>query len=126
MKKVILGLTVLLSVAAMAKSKDDMIEKEMLTKFPSLTDGVTTMNVHKYDVDVHKKSSEVKMEFKGNDKELKAEYDKMNKAKVEEVASQMAQYVQTEAKNTNPVKVKIEIDRDALPDEVLYENTFAK
>lgn len=126
MKKVILGLTVLLSVAAMAKSKDDMIEKEMLTKFPSLTDGVTTMNVHKYDVDVHKKSSELKIEFKGNDKELKAEYDKMNKAKVEEVASQMAQYVQTEAKNTNPVKVKIEIDRDALPDEVLYENTFAK
>lgn len=126
MKKVILGLTVLLSVAAMAKSKDDMIEKEMLTKFPSLTDGVTTMNVHKYDVDVHKKSSELKVEFKGNDKELKAEYDKMNKAKVEEVASQMAQYVQTEAKNTNPVKVKIEIDRDALPDEVLYENTFAK
>lgn len=126
MKKVILGLTVLLSVAAMAKSKDDMIEKEMLTKFPSLTDGVTTMNVHKYDVDVYKKSSELKIEFKGNDKELKAEYDKMNKAKVEEVASQMAQYVQTEAKNTNPVKVKIEIDRDALPDEVLYENTFAK
>ena len=126
MKKVILGLTVLLSVAAMAKSKGDMIEKEMLTKFPSLTDGVTTINVHKYDVDVHKKSSEVKVEFKGKDKELKAEYDKMNKAKVEEAASQMAQYVQTEAKNTNPVKVKIEIDRDALPDEVLYENTFAK
>lgn len=126
MKKFVLGLTILLSVAAMAKSKDDVIEKEMMTKFPSLTDGATTINVHKYDVDLHKKGSELKVELKGKDKELKAEYDKMNKAKVEEVAAQMAKYVQTQANDMKPVKVKIEIDRDALPDEVLYENTFER
>ncbi|MEG0137330.1 MAG: hypothetical protein RR682_15195, partial [Cetobacterium sp.] len=48
----------------------------------------------------------------------------LDKAKLETLAAEMAKYTQTESGKTLPVYVEIELDRDMLPDEVLYKNTF--
>lgn len=122
MKKLLLSLTVLVSLTALANSKEDMIEMGLMNKYPALTDGKTTINVHEYDVDLDHHKIEVKVELKGD--ALKAEYDKLDKAKLETLTSEMAKYTQTESGKTLPVSLEIELDRDMLPDEVLYKNTF--
>lgn len=94
----------------------------LMKKFPALTDGTTTINVHEYDVDLDHHKIEVKVELKGD--ALKAEYDKLDKAKLETLASEMAKYTQTESGKNLPVQFEIELDKDMLPDEVLYKNTF--
>ncbi|MCQ8211106.1 hypothetical protein NON08_00785 [Cetobacterium somerae] len=122
MKKLLLSLTVLLSVTALANSKEDMIEMGLMNKYPALTDGKTTINVHEYDVDLDHHKIELKIELKGD--ASKTEYDKLDKAKLEELASEMAKYTQTESGKNLPVSLEIEVDRDMLPDEILYKNTF--
>ena len=122
MKKLLLSLTVLLSLTTFANSKEDMIEMGLMNKFPTLTEGKTTINVHEYDIDLDHHKIELKVELKGD--ASKDEYDKLDKAKLETLASEMAKYTQTESGKTLPVYVEIELDRDMLPDEVLYKNTF--
>ena len=122
MKKLLLSLTILLSVTSLANSKEDMIEMGLMNKYPTLTDGKTTINVHEYDVDLDYHKIELKVELKGD--ELKNEYDKLDKAKLEVLASEMAKYAQTESGKTLPVSLEIELDRDMLPDKTLYKNTF--
>ncbi|MDX8335630.1 MULTISPECIES: hypothetical protein [Cetobacterium] len=122
MKKIVLSLAVLLSLTTFANSKEDSIEMGLMKKFPALTDGTTTINVHEYDVDLDHHKIEVKVELKGD--ALKAEYDKLDKAKLETLASEMAKYTQTESGKNLPVQFEIELDKDMLPDEVLYKNTF--
>ncbi|WP_448821793.1 hypothetical protein [Cetobacterium sp.] len=122
MKKLLLGLTVLLSLTAFANSKEDMIETGLMNKFPTLTDGQTTINIHEYDVDLDHHKIKLKVELKGD--ATKNEYDKLDKAKLELLASEMAKYTQTESGKTLPVYLEIELDKDMLPDEILYKNTF--
>ena len=122
MKKLLLTLTVLLSLTAFANSKEDMIEMGLMNKYPALTDGQTTINIHEYDIDLDHNKIELKIELKGDD--LKNEYDKLNKGKLEALAAEMAKYAQTESGKNLPVHVEIELDRDMLPDETLYKNIF--
>lgn len=122
MKKLLLSLTVLLSLTALANSKEDMIEMGLMNKFPTLTDGKTTINIHEYDVDLDHHKIELKIELKGD--ASKDEYDKLDKAKLEALAAEMSKYTQIESGKNLPVNIEIEVDRDMLPDEVLYKNIF--
>lgn len=122
MKKLLLSLTVLLSLTALANSKEDMIEMGLMNKFPTLTDGKTTINIHEYDVDLDHHKIELKIELKGD--ASKDEYDKLDKAKLEALAAEMSKYIQIESGKNLPVNIEIEVDRDMLPDEVLYKNIF--
>lgn len=122
MKKLLLSLTVLLSLTAFANSKEDMIEMGLMNKYPTLTDGKTSINVHEYDVDLDHQKIKLKVELKGDN--IKEEYNKLDKAKLEALASEIAKFSQTESGKTFPVYVEIELDKDMLPDETLYKNTF--
>ena len=59
MKKIVLGLTILLSLTSLANSKEDMIEMGLMSRFPILTDDTTTVNVHEFDVDLDHEKIEV-------------------------------------------------------------------
>lgn len=122
MKKLLLSLSILLSLTAFANSKEDMIEMGLMNNFPTLTDGKTTIDIHEYDVDLDHHKIKLKIELKGE--ASKEEYNKLDKAKLETLASEMAKYTQTESGKTLPVYVEIELDKDMLPDVVLYKNTF--
>ncbi|WP_297596062.1 hypothetical protein [uncultured Cetobacterium sp.] len=122
MKKLILGLVVLSSITAFAGERENKLEQALITKYPALTDGATSIKIHEYDVDIHRKRMEVKVELKGEkDKE---EFTKIDKNKLETLVKEIVAYSQSESGEKIPVKVKIELDRDILPDETLYKQTF--
>ncbi|MCQ9627299.1 hypothetical protein HS141_10170 [Cetobacterium somerae] len=123
MKKLILGLLLATSVVSFASKKEKMIEKELMTKYPALTDGTTSIKVDEYDVDVDEKHIDLKIELKGTkDKE---EFNKLNKEKLDALAAEMAKFTQTEAKHEVPVNLKIKLDLEKpLPDETLFKKTF--
>lgn len=123
MKKLILGLLLATSVVSFASKKEKMIEKELMAKYPALTDGTTSIKVDEYDVDVDEKHIDLKIELKGTkDKE---EFNKLNKEKLDALAAEMAKFTQTEAKHEVPVNLKIKLDLDKpLPDETLFKKTF--
>jgi phenylacetate-coenzyme A ligase PaaK-like adenylate-forming protein len=122
MKKLLIGLFAVLSLTALASDLEDKVERDLYAKTPAITDGTISVPVHEYDVDLKKDKIKVEVELKGD--KSKAEFEKMDKAKVEEYAASLAKYVQEELKSTLPVQVKIELDRDILPDEDLYFKRF--
>lgn len=122
MKKLLVGLFTLLSLTALAGDMEDKIEKDLYTKCPAITDGTVSIPVHEYDVDLEDKKIKLEVELRGD--KTKAEFDKMDKAKVEAYASTIAKYVQEESKKNLPVEVEIKVDKEMLPDEKLYMNTF--
>ena len=123
MKKLILSLLLATSVVSFASKKEKMLEKELMAKYPALTDGTTSIKVDEYDVDVDEKHIDLKIELKGTkDKE---EFNKLNKEKLDALAAEMAKFTQTEAKHEVPVNLKIKLDLDKpLPDETLFKKTF--
>lgn len=122
MKKLLLGLTLVVSLTAFANSKEDRIEHDLMNKYPTITDGATAIKIHEYDVDIDHDKIKVKIELKGD--QYKDEFLKVDKAKFEAIAAEMAKYAQTESDKKLPVIVEVELDRDLLPDETLYKNTF--
>ncbi|MGL4308464.1 hypothetical protein [Cetobacterium sp. SF1] len=122
MKKLILCLSILSSVAVFANAQEDKIEMELMKQYPTLTDGTTSINVHKYDVDLDHHKIELKVELKGEN--IESEFNKLEKAKLETVASEMAKYTQTESGKKLPVELEIELDKDLEPDQTLYKNIF--
>ncbi|MGL5176217.1 MAG: hypothetical protein ACRC7F_07655 [Cetobacterium sp.] len=122
MKKIVLGLTILLSLTSLANSKEDMIEMGLMSRFPILTDDTTTVNVHEFDVDLDHEKIEIKLELKGVGR--KEEFEKIDKTKLEAIMSDMAKYAQNESGKNLPVHIEVEVDRDMIPDETLYKKTF--
>ncbi|MGL4357338.1 hypothetical protein [Cetobacterium sp.] len=122
MKKIVLGLTLLLSLTSFANSKEDMIEVGLMSRFPILTDDVTTVNVHEFDVDLDHEKIEIKLELKGVGR--KEEFEKIDKSKLETLMADMAKYAQNESGKNLPVHIEVEVDRDMIPDETLYKNIF--
>ncbi|MGL4653926.1 MAG: hypothetical protein ACRCZH_07325 [Cetobacterium sp.] len=122
MKKIVLGLTLLLSLTSLANSKEDMIEMGLMSRFPILTDDTTTINIYEFDVDLDHEKIEIKLELKGVGR--KEEFEKIDKVKLEALMSDIAKYAQNESGKTLPVHLEIEVDRDMIPDETLYKNIF--
>ncbi|MGL4989189.1 MAG: hypothetical protein ACRCZO_07435 [Cetobacterium sp.] len=123
MKKIVLGMVLAISTLSFANGKEKAIEKNLMTKYPVLTDGVSSVTVHEYDVDVEKKKIELEVEL--NNESDKAAFNNLNKEKLEMLAKEMAKFTQDEAKKNLPVELKIKLDLNApLQDEVLYEKTF--
>ncbi|MGL4904435.1 MAG: hypothetical protein ACRC34_02910 [Cetobacterium sp.] len=123
MKKIVLGMVLAISTLSFANGKEKAIEQSLMTKYPVLTDGVSSVTVHEYDVDVEKKKIELEVEL--NNESDKAAFNNLNKEKLEMLAKEMAKFTQDEAKKNLPVELKIKLDLNApLQDEVLYEKTF--
>ncbi|WP_297597577.1 hypothetical protein [uncultured Cetobacterium sp.] len=122
MKKFLLLLSVLGSMTVLANSKEDMVEDGLMNKYSIITDGVNSVRIHEYDIDIEGKKIELKVELKGDDQ--KQEFEKLNKMKVREFFMEASKYTQTETGRNIPVEVRVELDKDLLPDEVLYKEIF--
>ncbi|MGL6098246.1 MAG: hypothetical protein ACRCZ9_13105 [Fusobacteriaceae bacterium] len=123
MKKIVLGMVLAISTLSFANGKEKAIENNLMTNYPVLTDGVSSVTVHEYDVDVEKKKIELEVEL--NNESDKAAFNNLNKEKLEMLAKEMAKFTQDEAKKNLPVELKIKLDLNTpLQDEVLYEKTF--
>lgn len=120
MKKILLGLTILLSIGLYANDIEDSVENNLLIKYPTLNSGLEKVNIHEYDVDIKKDKIKLKIELKG--KNVKKDYEKLSKDDVVREVEEIVKYIKGEAKSNLPVKVKIEIDNEVLPDEVVYRN----
>lgn len=120
MRKILLGLTILLSIGLYANDIEDSVENNLLIKYPTLNSGLEKVNIHEYDVDIKKDKIKLKIELKG--KNVKKDYEKLSKDDVVREVEEIVKYIKGEAKSNLPVKVKIEIDNEVLPDEVVYRN----
>lgn len=118
MRKILLGLTILLSIGLYANDIEDSVENNLLIKYPTLNSGLEKVNIHEYDVDIKKDKIKLKIELKG--KNVKKDYEKLSKDDVVREVEEIVKYIKGEAKSNLPVKVKIEIDNEVLPDEVVY------
>lgn len=122
MKKIMLILTVLTSVVALGDSREDMVEDQLMKKYPTITDGTNTVKIHDYDVDIDKGQIEIKIELK--DDANKVAFGKLNQEKLAETFTEITKYAQTELTKPLPIELKVELDRDVYPDENLYKNIF--
>nr|WP_307776115.1 hypothetical protein [uncultured Cetobacterium sp.] len=122
MKKVVLCLFILTSIISLSNSREDMIEKQLMEKYPSLTDGTNTIKVHEYDVEIKGDKTEVKIEIKGDSN--KEVFEKFDQEKLGALFTEITEYAQTEITKPQPIELEVELDRDFAPDEYLYKNTF--
>lgn len=120
MKRLLLGIAILSSVSLYANEREDMVEKNLLTKYPALVSGVEKVDIHEYDVDIKKDKIKVKIELKGKD--IKKEYEKLKKGDIDKETNEISKYIKDEIKESLPIKIKIEIDNEVLPDEIVYRN----
>lgn len=120
MKRLLLGIAILSSVSLYANEREDMVEKNLLTKYPALVSGVEKVDIHEYDVDIKKDKIKVKIELKGKD--IKKEYEKLKKGDIDKGTNEISKYIKDEIKESLPIKIKIEIDNEVVPDEIVYRN----
>ncbi|WP_297406086.1 hypothetical protein [uncultured Cetobacterium sp.] len=122
MKKVVFIFSFLVFSLGFASSVEDAIEDSLILKYPSISDGKTSIKVHEYDVDIDHHKIELKIEVKGD--ETKEKFEKLDQDKLEIYFTQMIKYIQKESKKSLPVELEVELDRDFHPDIDLYKNTF--
>ena len=78
MKKVVFIFSFLVFSLGFASSVEDAIEDSLILKYPSISDGKTSIKVHEYDVDIDHHKIELKIEVKGD--ETKEKFEKLNKS----------------------------------------------
>lgn len=122
MKKLQIAFLLFGSIVAFGGDLEDKIEMNLMKSYPTITDGTTSLPIKDYDVDIKKDILKVEIEVRETDSSNI--FDKMNKAELEKILSQIADVVKKEASSTNNVNLKIEFEHDVLPDKTLYKNTF--
>ncbi|MBC2855594.1 hypothetical protein H3N56_03665 [Cetobacterium sp. 2A] len=122
MKKIVILLSLCLSLTAFASKMEKQLEKELESKYGALNDGKVTLHIHEYDVDLEHNKIKVELEIKGKDG-LKT-FDEMDKAKFDEVAGNIAKYVKDQTKKTLPVEVIVKVDEDFVEHKYPYNKTF--
>lgn len=122
MKKIVILLSLCLSLTAFASKMEKQLEKELESKYGVLNDGKVTLPIHEYDVDLEHNKIKVELEIKGKDG-LKT-FDEMDKTKFDEVAGNIAKYVKDQTKKTLPIEVIVKVDEDFIEHKYPYNKTF--
>lgn len=122
MKKIVILLSLCLSLTAFASKMEKQLEKELESKYGALNDGKVTLHIHEYDVDLEHNKIKVELEIKGKDG--LTTFDEMDKAKFDEVAGNIAKYVKDQTKKTLPVEVIVKVDEDFVEHKYPYNKTF--
>lgn len=121
MKKIVVGILIVLSSFLFGKDSDDRLERELQRDFPVLTDGRENLRVSEYDIDFE--SGYTKVEIKISERDGETIFRRMNSSKLEEQILKIVSQVRREMKNSNPVRVEIETERRDS-DKKLYYKVF--
>ncbi len=128
MKKIILGLILVLSVGALAddgpfENQEEMLEKRFEMTQNELTDGKIKLGEVDYEIDIYENNILVQLEiepFSGD-----GNWSEFNKKTFDELMQNMADEIRNSIGNsTIPVNISVEIERRFKKDEMVYNKTF--
>lgn len=123
MKKILVGLFLVVSILSVADDKYDYVENKLELKYGVLKDGYkNTLNIDDFDVMVFNGNINVNMEieaFSGD-----GGWEKFNKSSYDEIAKEIADDVRKMLNTTDKVEVTLVVDREVGKKELLSSEIY--
>jgi hemerythrin superfamily protein len=128
MKKLLLGLTLLMSVTALAdgpyEAQEEILERKFEMNHKVLTDGKEKLENVEYDLDIYENNVLVTLEVDTKIGKGDA-WEKFDKAKFDQLMEELVKEIRTDLNKDNiPVNISVELDRNFSDEEMVYNKTF--
>lgn len=122
MSKLILWVFLSISVLIFGNEMQEKLERDLEIKYGTFDDGQSVLKIKYYDIEFEKDKIKVELEIKG--KEGAQTFKEINRVKFDALAKEIAEYIQMETKEKQPVEITVKTNEDFFEAKYPYKKIF--